>query len=377
MRRSAIYTVSIDGQDLSAGFVAYVTSITIKDAAGTKSDTASIELDDAGGQISFPRIGAKIEIGLGWEGGSAVVVFEGVVDEVKCSGTRGGGMTMSVSAKSADTRGKLKQSEEKHKDKAKLGDVASEWGKDAGLKEVKVHQDLAKIERPYWSMEGEHFMSWASRVAREIGATFKVMGDRAVMTPRSAGQSASGKPLQKITARVGENVISWNMTPVMSRPAFKKFVRRFYDPAEAKYKSEEFEAREVDAGIEASTTARYVEPDKDTAKQGAESSEKEADREKGGGSVTIDGDPGAQAEAECELIGARAGIDGTYRVESVTHKLTRGGGWTTDLELKQPKGEAGKDSRKSEPATKAPSGAMTDRNNSALNTTGSGGSAAA
>jgi len=200
---------------------------------------------------------------------------------------------------------------------------------------------------------------------------------RAVMTPRSAGQSASGKPLPKITAEYGVNLISWSMSPTISRPAFKKFERRFYDPVEAKWKREEFEAREVGTGIEAVSSDRFAAADKDDAKRGAESSEKEADRDKGGGSVSIDGEPLAQAEAECELVGARPGIDGTYRIESVTHKYTRGGGYTTDLDLKQPKGEAGKDSRKSEPAAKAPSGGASGRNNSALNTTGSGGSAAA
>ncbi len=375
MQRAAKYSVSIDGEDVSSGFVAVLTSITVKDAAGKTSDTASIEVDDAGGSISLPRVGAQIEIGLGWD--APVVLFEGVVDEVKSTGSHGGGRMLSISAKSADTRGKLKQQEEKHKDKGTLGEVAQSWGKDAGLTDVKIHADLAKIERPYWSMDGESFMGWASRIAAENGATFKIMGKRAVMTPRSAGQSASGKPLPKITAEYGVNLISWSMSPTISRPAFKKFERRFYDPAEAKWKREEFEAREVGTGIEAVSSDRFAAADKDDAKRGAESSEKEADRDKGGGSVSIDGEPLAQAEAECELVGARPGIDGTYRIESVTHKYTRGGGYTTDLDLKQPKGEAGKDSRKSEPATKAPSGDASGRNNSALNTTGSGGSAAA
>ena len=352
-RRKAIYSVFIDGKDVTPGFVAVVTSITIKDGEGEKSDTASIDLDNANSQIAFPRIGAKIEIGLGWEGNPAIICFEGKVDEVKSAGSRGGGRTLTISAKSADTRGKLKQREEKHKDKAKLGDVASEWGKEAGLTDVKVHPDLAKIERPYWSIEGESFVSWAARTAKEIGATFKVMGERAVMTPRSSGKTASGKDLPKIKAEWGKNLISWNMSPVLSRNAFKKFETRWYDPKEAKWKTETVEAREAGDGIEASTTKRFSSADKDTAKAEADSESKESDREKGGGSVSIDGDPTAQAEAECEVIGTDPGIDGTYRIESITHKITRSGGFTTDLELKQPKGEAGKDTRKSEKAGSA------------------------
>lgn len=354
-RRKAIYSVSIDGKDVSSGFVAVLTKITIKDAAGQNSDTASIELDDRGGQISLPRVGAKITIGLGWEGGKPVVVFEGVVDGVTSTGGRGQGRMLTVSAKSADPRKKLKSKTQKHKDKAKLGDVAKEWGKDAGLTDVKVHADIEKIERQYWSMDGESFLQWGRRVAREVGATFKVMGDRAVITPRSAGQTASGKPLPKITGRWGVNLISWSISPVTSRPAFRKFEKRYYDTTEAKWKTETFDAREVADGIDATEATTFSEADKDGAKTSAEASEKEADRNKGDGSAKIDGDASAQAEAEFELIGTRPGVDGTYRIESLTHTYERSGGWTTDLDLKQPKGEAGKDKRASEKASGASS----------------------
>jgi phage protein D len=54
----------------------------------------------------------------------------------------------------------------------------------------------------------------------------------------------------------------------------------------------------------------------------------------------------AQAEGTLVLSGARPGIDGSYRIVSVTHKETRSGGATTSLELKQPTGGAGNDGRK-------------------------------
>ncbi len=378
-RRKAIYSIYIEGSDVSSGFVSVVTSITVKDSAGQSADTANIDLDNSNSQISFPRVGVKMAIGLGWEGTAPILLFEGLVDEVRSTGGRGQGRMMSISAKSADTRGKLKEPKEEHKDRSSLGDVASAWGKDAGLNEVKVHPDLAKIERPYWSMENESFLQWGARVAKEVGATFKVMGERAVMTPRSSGKSASGKGLPKIRAEWGRNLISWSISPILSRPAFKKFEARYYDPKEAKWRRETFEAKEVSEGIEASSTLRFVRADKETAKAESESYGNESDREKGGGSVTIDGDPTAQAEAECELIGTDPGVDGTYRIETATHNYTRSGGYTTDLDLKQPKGDAGKDNRKSEKAGSAVGSAktLTSKNNSAVNTTDGGNSATA
>ncbi|WP_336810838.1 phage late control D family protein [Bosea sp. MMO-172] len=379
-RRKAVYIVLIDGKDITPGLVAVVTSITVVDGDGEKADSATIDLDDSNGQIALPRVGAKIEVGLGWEGDiGAVICFEGKVDDLKSTGGRGQGRMLSISAKSADTRGKLKQNDDKHKDDATLGDVASEWGKDAGLADVKVHPDLAKIKRDYWSMDRESFLSWAARTASEIGATFKVMGERAIFVPRSSGQSASGKPLAKITAAWGENLISWNMSPVQSRDEYKTFEANFYDRKEAKWKTKTFDAKEVGSGIEASKTKRFSSADEDSAESDAQSEGKESDREKGGGSVEIDGNPAAQAEAECQLSGTRPGIDGTYRVEKVTHRYTRSSGFTTTLDLKQPKGEAGKDNRKSEPAGGASGSAktLTSPNNSSVNGIGDAPSAIA
>jgi hypothetical protein len=65
------------------------------------SDTASLELDDRGGQIVLPRPGSLVLISLGWEGQGMGRVFEGTVDEIRASGGRSG-RTLSISAKGMD-----------------------------------------------------------------------------------------------------------------------------------------------------------------------------------------------------------------------------------------------------------------------------------
>jgi phage protein D len=348
MSRKAIFWVSVNGDDVTAGLSPYVTSIRIRDAAGLASDTATVDVEDSYGQLQLPQAGASISIGLGWEGGAALVMFEGVVDDIGSTCGRGQGRMLAISAKSADTRGPLKDKAEKNKDESSFGDVATEWGQAAGLSEVAVHPDLAAIERPWWGMQGESYLAWGARHARELDATFKVMGQRAVFVPRSQGQSASGKALQAIRAAWGENLITWSLKPVLGRPSYGKFRVRWFDQAEAKWKTEEVEAE--DADVPAVATDRLAAVSQAEAQGRAGSRRTEAAREGGGGTVTIDGEPAAQAEAECEVSGARPGIDGRYRIDVVEHSFTRSGGFTTTLTLKQPGGEAGTDDRTSKAA---------------------------
>ncbi len=91
-----------------------------------------------------------------------------------------------MTAKSADMTSKVKGHRSAHKDKAKFGDVAQEWGQKAGLSDVKVDASLASIERPYWSMANESFMAWGDRIRRELGATFKIFGTTASSCPARA-----------------------------------------------------------------------------------------------------------------------------------------------------------------------------------------------
>lgn len=85
--------------------------------------------------------------------------------------------------------------------------------------------------------------------------------------------------------------------------------------------------------------------DESQAESVGDARKREAEREGGEGSVEMALTVEAQAEASFILSGARAGVDGEYRIASVRHKADRGGGSTTSLEVKQPGGTAGKDTR--------------------------------
>ncbi|MFC2252513.1 phage late control D family protein [Labrys portucalensis] len=350
MARQAVFYVSVGGKDVSGSLEPYVESITITDASGSTSDAAEIELNDADGQILLPPKGTPISIGLGWAGEGTMVSFEGVVDTTPSQGGRGEGTRLSITAKSADQNGKLKERRQRHKDKGKLKDVAEAWGKDAGLSSVHIDESLGNVERDYWAMLGESYTEWGVRIAAELGATFKVAGDKAAMVPRNAGKSASGKSLPTIYATKPGNLIAWRISPTEDAHRWQKYEVSWYDAKQAKHRKETVEVKPEEGSDgppapKAGHVHRFRAASKDAATARAKSAKADAERESGSGSITIDGDPSAQAEALCILAGTRDGVDGTYRIDTAKHSLSRGSGYICELTLKQPQGDAGKDKR--------------------------------
>lgn len=340
--RKCVYRVSVDGSDITSRVAPRLVRMTISDKEGLASDTAEIELDDTDGILRFPRAGAKIEIGFGWEHeGGPQTRFRGVVDEPRSSGGRGDGRKMTISAKGIDTKSKQKEEKSKHWDDKTLGDVLKEAGKAAGISDVKIDSKLAGIKRKYWDQHNESFIQLGQRLAEEVGGTFKIQGGKAIMAKRGSGTSPLGGALTGITAAWGRNLISWDISPSIGRPDFEQVRFRFYDRKEGKWKEKKAQVR---GGTSATKTVRSPAVDEDDAKTKGEADAGESERNRGGGTVRIDGNGNAQPEATLTVSGARPGVDGTYTITDVEHEISCSG-WETNLTVKKPGGSAGKDTR--------------------------------
>jgi|GEM_PF-556002 len=335
--------VTIKGQDVSSRFKPIIISLKVGLKSGGDTDIADLELDDTDGQIIFPDQGDDIEIDLGTVHTGMDTAFRGKLDEPRSTGSRGDGRKMILHAKGMDAKSKVKEQQEAHWDDKELGEVLEEAGKLAGLEKVIIDPDLAKLKRKYWAMQGESFIAFGQRVAREVGGTFKVVGNQALIVKRNGGTSATGQPLPTITAKWGDNLINWDISPRLGRSRYKKVKARYFDKQKGKWEEREVEIK--DEGAEAAHSVRYSKANKDEAEAQAKADATEAERNKGGGSILIDGNTEAQPECLCNLVGARDGIDGGYRVDGVDHEVTRSNGFTSNLTLKQPQGDSGTDKR--------------------------------
>jgi hypothetical protein len=146
-----------------------------------------------------------------------------------------------------------------------------------------------------------------------------------------------------VRGEVGRNVIAWDISPTTSRRKFKTTMVRYFDREAAVYRTKEVQT-EIEGAI-AVNEARTTAVDEAQAEAIAEGRKVESEREGGEGTAELDLTVDAQAEGAFVLSGARPGVDGSYRIVGVTHRASRGGGSTTSLELKQPHGSVGRDSR--------------------------------
>jgi phage protein D len=227
-----------------------------------------------------------------------------------------------------DTTKRPKEGQQRHFDDSTVEDILSKAGKSAGVMEVEIDPSLSSITRKYFEMRDESFIHMGERLAREIGGNFRVQGAKAVMSKRGGTYTSA------VVAAWGRNLHGWDISPALGRTQYSKVRARWYDAQKAGWQeTEEVTSLSVDARHD----HRYVKPDKDEATQQTASDRATTERDAGEGSVTIEGDTAAIPDGLCIVTGARPGIDGPYRIESVTHSYSRGGGFITALDLKVPK----------------------------------------
>ncbi|TIQ07115.1 contractile injection system protein, VgrG/Pvc8 family [Mesorhizobium sp.] len=337
--RKGHFRVVVGGQDVTSRFVPLLISLSITKSGTEATHSATFTLDDKDATVRFPKTGTPVSIELGWQGG-AMRRFEGEVDTCDWSLDRGSGSVLTVTARSASLKGKVKQPTDRHWERTTLGRVLEDAAGDAGLS-IKVHSSLAGRQLEYEAQDNESFLAFADRLAREHGATFAIKGSQAGFVPRNQGVSATGQPLPTIVITRGTVISASGLTPATDRPRFKKKKGRWYDLHRARQVIEEVETGDE---VEPEDVLRFMEPDESSAKTRADSDRVDGARSKGSGSVTIEGEPTAEPEGTA-IIQLRAGVDGSYTIASITDTLDRGSGYTTQISLGNPQGSAGTDSR--------------------------------
>jgi phage protein D len=245
-----------------------------------------------------------------------------------------------------DTTSRAKEGQQRHWDGATVETILRDAAAHAGITQIEIDPALRNLTRGYFELRDESLIAMGERLAREIGGKFSVTGGRIVLSKRNADYATA------IDATWGQNLHSWDIAPSLGRPQFGMVRGRWYDVAAGAWRVVE---RATGIDLPSIYVDRFARAgDLETTQQG-ESDAATTARDTGEGTVVIEGNTAAVPDGLCTLSGTRPGVDGAYRIEAVTHTLTRAGGFVTTLELKHPQLGAGADVRTATTAPVAPS----------------------
>jgi phage protein D len=306
------FKIVVDGKtDITAMIADRLVNLEVTDETGSKSDSATIIIDDRDQLLEIPRKGAKLEISTGYKGKALVKRGSFTVDEVSVSGPV---RLMTIRANSADMLGNIKAPKERSFHEITFGDLVKTVAKDNGLT-ASIPEKLAAIDLGHID-QTESDMQLLSRICADNDASFKVADEKLVITDHAKGKSASGKSLPAVTIDAGD-CESWD-ADLTERGQYAS-AKAFWHDLESGDRTE-IVVGEGDPCI----TLKHSYKTEEDAYRAAKSRLGALGRNTGTLSIQgLVGDPNLFAESPATATGFRKGVDaGDWVVNSVTHSIS-------------------------------------------------------
>ena len=224
------------------------------------------------------------------------------------------------------------------KGKIPLKDMMTKVFGAAGLS-VAMSPEMEKITRDFWHINDSP-MNFGKRMAQEIGGIFKISKSTAVLIGKLEGVNAAGEAMPTVEAIWGVNLIGWRIKPYVGRPQYGEAASKMFDANKGEWKTltSAISGGTPFGGSGAVANAVNSVADKASGDQANKGTGDDTKGRRGEGWVLLNGEPNAKANGFLFIDGARPGIDGTYTMTEVEHNYTRGVGFTTRVNVRNPKG---------------------------------------
>lgn len=304
------YQIIADGTDVTGNFQDRLTSLTIIDEAGQKSDTAEIMVDDRDYLIALPETGAKLQIALGFKG-ALVEIGTYVVDDM--SGEIAPD-TMTISAKAADMLGGIRARKTRSWREVTVEDIVGKIAGEHGLK-PQVSDSLKAHFYAYQAQTSESDLNFLTRLAKGLDAVSKPAGEYLVFTKRGEGKAADGSELPVfVVHRTQMKGGSWKVT---GRGKYGRVTAEWGERGTAI-------THKVTAGDkEPELALRHRYPTEAEAQSAADAALERSRRASGKISIELGGFWGdLMAEAKVDLQGIKPELTGEWLITRVQHRLT-------------------------------------------------------
>lgn len=186
-----VYRLVVNGQDITAKVNPRLIGLTLSEGREGAADTLELTLADHDGQLAMPRKGATIALQLGWRGQALVDKGTFEVDEVEHSGAPD---QVSIKARSADLKRKLRQRTEKSWHDTTVGAIVQEIAARHGL-DPRVGGDLAGTNVEHIDQTNESDLHFLSRLAKQHDAVATVKKGHLLFLPINGTKTSGGTAL--------------------------------------------------------------------------------------------------------------------------------------------------------------------------------------
>lgn len=304
------FKIAVGDKDITGIVADRLLSMTVTDEAGVTSDRLELVLDDRDQRLEIPSSKATIRVSIGYD---TLMVDKGtyVVEEIELEGPE---RKMTIRANATGASKGAGAAKERSWDDTTLGSIARSIASKHGWTPA-IDSDLDQIKIEH-ADQHENDLQFLTRIATENGAVAKVSHGRLVVAKHSAGKTVSGKTLPLISL-VATDTTDWSFTSA-ARGDYQGVKATYHDPKAAS-------RGEAIAGEDSTNTHTlpHTYSSKAAAERAAKSKMDALKRAKDKFTVrSMPGNPLIQSESRVDAKGFRAGVDGVWSVNKVTHTLT-------------------------------------------------------
>jgi len=328
--KEADYRIVADGADITSMIRKRLIKLTVQDSAGEASDTVAIELDNRDNLIRLPPTGAGLQV---WMGEADALVYKGFyeVDELE---EPLDDQALVIHGKAAKMKSTIKAPRDASHDEVTLGALVAQIAERNGY-QAAVAPALADHLFQHIDQRAESDMNLLTRLARELDAVAKPIGERLVVVPKGEAKTVSGQALQTVVIDDPQN--SSGRVVIQDRNDYGQALANWF--SEAEQRKVPVVVGLVDGAVavlgdaaqlpsEGEAPSRYVirktYTDEKSAKEGAVAQLKKLLRGKSTMSLVRPLMPSIVAEGRLDVRNHRTSANQLWQIESVTHVIGSG-----------------------------------------------------
>ena len=335
-----VFVLSYEQKNITSDITPYVRSVTYTDYLSGQSDELEVELEDADGRWArhwYPGQGDTLSLKIGYEAAPLLPCGAFEIDEIEFAQPPA---TVSIRGLATGVKKSVRTRVGRAYENTTLAAIAQRIAKRNKLTLTGKIRDI-RIDRVTQYQERD--VEFPTRLAREYGYAFKIVGSKLVFT-------------ELASLRDGDAVLTLTATDLISIRLRDK-IKDIYQEAKVKYHDPKTKKLVV-YGVKGDQVTEVGQTTVSTKKQSGQSTSgdtlklstrsgskaaaqakaqaalDDANLQQTAGSLTVPGNPKLVAGTTFELADCGK-LSGKYLVESARHRLDRGGGYVTELEVKR------------------------------------------